>query len=835
MTLLISNCLFSQDTIQDQESVDTVNVNFKVPVDYNATDSMRFNIPLQKVYLYGNAHVTYDDIELDASYIEFDFSTKIAIAKFSTDSLGEVIGKPVFQENGDEFTMDSIRYNFDSKKGIIYNVRTEQAEGYLTSAIVKKQANDHVHVSKGKYTTCDLEEPHFYFKLSKAVVIPDDKIISGPLNLWIADIPTPLGLPFGYFPNKKGGTNGIVIPTYGNSPTLGYFLQGFGYYHHFGDKFNTQVLGDIYSRGSWGVKNISSYKKRYKYNGNFNFQYTKLRISEPEFPDFSTSSEFFIRWSHGQDPKANPGSRFNANVNLGSINNFANNFNSSSTDYLSNTFNSNVRWNKTFSNSPLSMSINMRHTQNTLTEIVNLTLPEANINQSRIYPLKRFGKSKSKLIRNLTQNTGLSQSINIKNDISDSAKNFALDNIDELAKGMNNGMRHNANLNTSVKLGPFTFNPSARYTGRYYLQYISKVFNSSDSSIITETISKPRGAHEASFSTSLNTKIYGMYGFAGFLRGRRESEIRHVLTPTVNFTYTPNFSTDINFGTNGEFGSYSPFELGIYGKPSNSESRVVSLALINSLDMKLWAQNDTTEIEDRTKKKVKIIENATLSSSYDFMRDSFNLANISFAGRTRIFKSLNLNFRANLDPYSYNDGSRNTEFRWNTEQKIGTITSTNLALSYTLKSKQSSGNKNLENVSQDQQDQLASISEAYVDFTIPWQMNVSYNLTSNRSNINASNDTTILSQTIRLNGDVGLTKKWRIGVNTGFDFKSKDFNYTTVSIYRDMHCWEGQFNWIPFGSRKSYTLTINVKASILKDLRIQRKRAWYDNAFGENL
>ena len=316
--LLIINSSYSQTSELDSNQVDTVAVNFDAPVEYNAEDSMIFDIPLQQVYLFGKAHVTYGEIQLDADYIEFNFDTKTALAKYTLDSVGKKIGKPLFIESGDQYEMDSIRYNFDTQKGIIYNVRTEQAEGFLTSEVVKKQPNDHVHVSKGKYTTCDLEDPHFYFKLSKAIVIPDDKIVSGPLNLWIADIPTPLGLPFGYFPNKKGGTNGIVIPTYGNSPSLGYFLQGLGYYHHFGGKFDTQLLGDIYSRGSWGLRNITRYKKRYKFNGTFNVQYSNLRISEPEFPDYSKTSQFFIRWSHNQDPKATPGSRFTANVNLGS-------------------------------------------------------------------------------------------------------------------------------------------------------------------------------------------------------------------------------------------------------------------------------------------------------------------------------------------------------------------------------------------------------------------------------------------------------------------------------------------------------------------------------------
>jgi len=248
--------------------------------------------------------------------------------------------------------------------------------------------------------------------------------------------------------------------------------------------------------------------------------------------------------------------------------------------------------------------------------------------------------------------------------------------------------------------------------------------------------------------------------------------------------------------------------------------------------MKLWAQNDTTSIEKRKKKKIKIIENATIGASYDLMRDSMNLSNFSISGRTRLFKSLSLNFRAVIDPYSYDNGNRIDQFRWNNDDgKIATLTSSNLALSYRLKSKKTVGSKNLKNVTEDQQDEFDALSDEFVDFTIPWSVNISYNLVTNRTLINTEDDSTSFTQSIRVSGDIGLTKKWKIGINTGFDFKARDFNYTTVSIYRDMHCWEGSFNWVPFGTRKSYTLTINVKAALLKDLRIQRKRAWYDNVY----
>lgn len=827
--------LISPNIAFAQPAPDTVSApqELKEKVLYHAEDSMIFDIPNQKVYLYGNAHLDYDETTLDASFISFDFSTQSALAKYTLDSNGNKVGRPLLSLDGEEYRMDSVLYESQTKKAIIYNVRTEQGGGYIHAAKLKKHQNNDVHISGGRFTTCNLEHPHFYFRLSKAIVKPDDKIVSGPLNLWIADIPTPLGLPFGFFPNKKGGANGIVIPTYGNSPQLGYFLQNGGYYLRFGETFDTQILGDIYSRGSWGLRNVSRYKKRYKYTGNFNVSFTQLRYSDPEFPDFSRSNEFFVRWNHSQDAKARPGNRFSAALNLGSINNFRNNFNTSDNDYLSNTFNSNISWNKTWKNAPFNLSVNLRHNQNTLTEIVSVTLPEVNLNMNRIYPFRKLGSKnpKSKLLRNLKNNTGISYSANLKNEVTENEKLFNFTRLDELSKKMRNGVRHTVAATTSLKAGPFTINPVFNATERWYLQTIEKSYSVADTAIVTDTLRGFRDAYDHRFSMGITTKLYGNYGFAGFLRGKREAQIRHVLTPTLSFSYRPSFDSNIKVSLDdGTTEEYSPFNIGIYGMPNASESGSIGLNLQNTLDMKYRPQKDTAFINKD--KKITLIENFSLRGSYDLVKDSMNLSNIQLAARTKIFKNMRIIGSMTLDPYTYTStGKRLKQYALVTGNGLGRVTSSTLALSYRFSSKQRKGNVNTNNIDKDELEEIERNRENYFDFNLPWAININYNLNARKSFVNAT-DTTILTQTVRVDGDISITPKWGINIGTGFDFNEKDFTYTTVRILRDMHCWQGRFEWIPFGARKSYMLTVSVKASILQDLKLQRRRSWYDNAFG---
>ena len=446
--MLIPNLFIGQNQV---DSTIEVKSELDSPINYSSVDSIVMNMEHQKAYLYNKAHVDYGEIVLDACFIEFDFKTKEVFAKLCIDSLGKKTGIPSLTDGTTETISDSLRFNFETKRGITYQVKLQEGESYIHGEKVKRQQNGDIHINTALYTTCNLDHPHYYFKLRKAIIKPDDKIVSGPINLFIADVPTPLGLPFAFFPNKKDkSANGIIIPTYGESQALGFYLLGGGYYHKFkNNKLSTSLLGDIYSKGSWGVINNTSYKVKYKYNGNIQLNYRMIKQGEKEFEDYSSSNEFFIKWSHSQDPKANPGTTFRANINAGTTTNFQNDYNPiSANNYLTNTFNSNIAWSKQFKGKISSnLNVNLRHNQNSTTDMVTFTLPEATYNINRFYPFKMLRKNpKNKnFIDEFINQTNVNYNVNFKNETTDSVSNISLNNIGGLMSNSRYGMKHNIN------------------------------------------------------------------------------------------------------------------------------------------------------------------------------------------------------------------------------------------------------------------------------------------------------------------------------------------------------------------------------------------------------
>ncbi len=815
----------------DTIAVDTLKIDqpkdkpLKARVIHNSADSSYFDLIEQKMYLYGEAMVEYEDNILKANYIEFSFKDKIVFAEVGKDSLGNEIGKPDFTGDGQNFKGSSINYNFETKKGVIKDVVTQEGDGTLHGKTIKKHANDHVHVKDGKYTTCEHEDPHFYLKLSKAIVIPNDKIVSGPGYLVVGDVPTPLFIPFGYFPNKRGKAAGILIPEPGESPTLGFYLINGGYYVPIGDKVDMQIRGDFYSRGSWGLKNFVRYKNIYRYNGDVNVSYSILKQSDPEFPDFSLIKNFFVNWRHNQDPKARPNSKFSANVNVGTNTNFRNNFNSTTNNYLTNTFQSNIAYTKTWAGKPYSLSTNLRHSQNTQSRIVNATLPEMAFNVSRIYPLA-FLRQENVGSKKWFEKIGLSYNTNFKNEISVADTLINMNNLSNLTGKFRNGLKHSATANTSMKfLKYFTLTPAFNYTERWYVQTIEKNWDDELQTTITDTLSGFKTARDYSISANVTTKYYMTYQYK---KGPIQA-IRHVFTPNVGFTYIPDLSSEVEYTINDTtldaptVGTYSPFDQGIYGKPNANEAGLVTFNFINNLEMKVRTPKDTASAS----KKVRLIENFNFSSSYDLFKDSLNWSNVRLNARTKLFKNLNLNYTGTLNPYAFDSlGNNINTSMWKQSKKLGTITNSTFALGWMLKSP-GSGTKESNKGTQEELDAINANPNAYVDFNIPWSLNINYNIRLNRSFANGI-DTTTITQSLTFNGDFNLTKYWKIGVNSGYDFETKDLTYTQVNIYRDLHCWELRFNWIPFGFRKSYGVTLSVKSPLLQDLKLQRKRAWYD-------
>ena len=819
-----SNILSNTNIIKEQKS----EYSLESVVEYQSFDSISFDIPEQKISLYKNAEIRYEDIILKSDFVEIFLKHSILFAKGLPDSTGKIKGKPDFTQSNDHFTAETLKYNFKTRKGYITDIITEQGDGFIQGAVVKKLPDNSALFKNGIYTTCNNHQcPHFYIHLSRAKMIPDDKIVTGPAYLVIEDVPTPLAIPFGFFPIKKGRSSGIIIPSYGESANRGFFLENGGYYFAINDYVDLILKGDIYSRGSWAIKTNSSYNKRYKYSGNININYAENYFGERELPDFQCNRDFFVKWSHNQDTRARPNSRFSANVNAGSSS--YNNYNPSSTsDYLSNTFQSNVSYQTTIAGK-YNFSANLRHSQNTLTKQVDLNLPEIAFSTNRFYPLqkkKQIGKKK------WYENTSLSYSMNAQNRISSPDSLLFSNNT---LKRMQNGVQHTIPVSNSFKLFKyFTLNTVFNYNEKWYFQTINKSwYNNLDTAFLKiDTISGFKAARDFNLNFALNTRLYGMYKF----NKSPVKAIRHVLTPSLAFSWRPDFS-NYKYGNykyalygTGQTVRYSIFENGIYGYPPSGRSGSVNLALANNLEMKVRSNKDSIS----GLKKVILIENLTLAISYDIAKDSLNWSDLSVSGKTRLFKNLDIRYAGLWSPYAKDSCGRtiNTTI-WDASGKKRLFehksTDWYFTLRWNLSSKNTKSKKKPENADEYELAQIQKNPDAYIDFDNPWNINIDYNFRySNIADFAAKGKQKKIVQTFSCSGDFNLTSKWKVGFTSGYDFEANKISYTSIDIYRDLHCWEMIFNWIPTGFRKSYNFTIRVKSTVLQDLKLTKKTDWRD-------
>jgi len=812
-------------------------------VDYKAKDSTIFDLVNKKVFLYGDAVIDYDDINLKAAYIEIDFEKNEVYATGMPDSTGKEAGIPVFKQAEQTFKSHIMRYNYKSKKGFINKVITEDGNGYLHGETVKKMGNDEINISRGSYTTCDLEEhPHFEFRYNKSKVIPKKRIVTGPAYLVIEDVPTPLMIPFGWFPNKQGQRSGIILPTYGESPDRGFYFEGGGYYLYISDYLDFKVVGDIYTLGSWAVKPSFRYKKRYKYSGSANFTYAINIQGVKEAPNYNRKRDFALRWSHRQDPKARPRSTFTADVNI--VSSSLSRYNPSSTqDYLSNTFRSSVAYQTSFGGKYF-LTINAAHDQNTLTKIVNVTLPELTFSVNRFTPFnsrKRVGPNR------WYHNISMSYNLNARNTVT------AADSViltTEALDLMKNGIKHAFPISSPVKLLKyFNWTNSISLNDRMYFESYRKSW--SNDTLITEidtvvgylsldTINGFNNLFDYSFSSSLSTKVYGMVEF-----GKKfpVNAIRHVLTPTVSFSYRPDFGTDFwNYygsyvDTTGKEVPYSKYEGAIYGAPLSGKSGMISFSFLNNLEMKVRSQKDTIT----GTKKVGLLDNFSINFSYDFAKDSLNWSPLSLSGRTRLFKNIDISYRSEFDPYILDStGTKNlNQTEWSVNHRLLRLKQTNWAVSLNWRINSKDLKKKEDKIVQTpavgteaEMEEINLNPDDYIDWSIPWDLTLSYSFSYNA--VHKYPDyvyerTETIIQTLGVSGNVSITPKWKIGIMTGWDFEAKDLSYTSINIYRDLHCWEMRFNWIPTGARKSWNFTINAKASLLQDLKLNKKKDFRDN------
>ncbi len=808
------------DTSKNVKTV-KLGTTLKDIVIYSAQDSMFFDLIAQKVFLYDSAAVDYTDVSLRADYIEIDFKNSVVSAEGKKDSTNKYIEKAMITQADQTFYGEKLSFNFETGKGKVSEVNTEQGGGFLLAETVKKDTGSVIYGYRGQFTTCDLDHPHYAIRAKKMKIIQNDKIITGPAYLEIADVPTPLAVPFGFFPNKKGRKSGILIPSYGESPTLGFFLKDGGYYWGASDRFDMSLRGDIYSKGSWGAKLYTNYKVRYKYSGSVNLKYARILTGDRELPTTRViRNDFFINWYHTQDPKFNPSIRFSANVNAGSST--YNSINSDRpSDYLSSIFNSNVSASKSFKIGVL--SANLRHSQNTITHNVDMTIPQIAFSVNRFYPFKNSKNPSNKWYDKI----GVSYSSEFQNNLNVGDSLFRKEYRPLLKDNFRNGIRQSLPIATSFNvLKHFTLTPALSFNSVTQFRTINKTWNADSNRIEIDTVNGTRMNFDWSASLTLSTRMFGMY----YMNGSRFSVIRHTLTPNISFTYMPDF-TDSKYGfyktvqnnSSGSTEKYSVFEGGIYGSSPQGKLGTIGFGLLNSFEGKRRLKpTDSTGIAQR----VSLIDALNGGFSYNLIADHFNWSYLNAGLRMKLFKKIDFSAAVIGDPYKMSaEGIRIERFEWRDKKRIARLTGANLSIGTSLrKGGISATNERTSSRGTDAElNMINSNPNAYVDFNIPWSLNLSFILNYSKPLLNET-----FTQSMHIGGDLNVTPKWKVGFDSNYDLQRGQFSYASINCYRDLHCWELQFNWIPFGIRQSYNITLNVKSAVLQDLKLNRKRDWYD-------
>ena len=840
----------STDTLQVNDSIPPPKSDIETTINYTARDSIRASIDNKMIWLYGEAKIVYGLIELEAEEIIIDYANTTITAQGIRDSLGNRIGYPLFKNGAELYETKGIIYNFKTKRARIIEVVTQQGEGYLHSDAAFKNDKNEILSVRNSYTTCNLEHPHFRIRATKTKAIPNDKIVAGPFYLEFNDIPLPAGFLFGMFPAQRESKSGILFPSYGEERRRGFNLRNGGYFFDISEYVKLAVTGDIYSKGGHAVNVLSNYMKRYRYNGNVNFGYSKNRLGQ-NVEDREVSNDFRLTWSHS--PQSKGTGRFAASVNAAtSTFNKNNNLMYGSPNELytnrlsqiSTKLNSNVSYNKRFSGTPFSAGVNLSHSQDLRTRLVDLPLPNLTVNMTNIYPFQRKGKTSS--LDNFSLGYAMTATNRITNNIgrvspdakTDSIAEFNFQNLPLFFENAKKGIRHSMPLSYSFKfLKYFTMSPSVNYEEKWYFERLNWYKSAADSLFYSDTTRIFNRVSNYSFSAGLNTRIYGMYFFKN--KNSKIKAIRHIINPSISFGYTPDFTKNTNYfqtltDKSGRIVYKERHQGFVYGSSTYGRAGSIGFNIGNNLEMKVKGAKDTVE------RKVMLLNNLSLGSSYNLMADSFKLAPIGISANTNILdNTININLAATVDPYNY--VSSKNEAGVVTERKmdayawmggsLGRITSATLALNSNLNPKKRAKDKTTRekiseaDIPENDKQYMLQNPNAYVDFDIPWSVNLGYNLNYGH----ALNQRPSVTQTVQLSGDLSISEKWKVTYSSGYHFESKEFTQTNLGMSRELHCWQMNLTWVPFGRFQSYNFTIQVKASILQDLKLERRKPFLDN------
>ena len=820
---------YSQDSlfVQKQDSLDLKKNKKKAVldarIDYSAEDSLTFFLDNKDVFLYNKAKIDYDKMKLESGFMTVNFDTKTLFAEGVKDSTDTIAQAPIFKEGNAEYKSKELKYNFDTKQGLISNVFTKESDGYLHGEKVKKKDDRTMYISSGMFTTCDNEDhPHFGISFSKAKAITDDKIVTGPAWFSLMEIPLPVGIPFAYFPFTDGKKSGFLMPSYGNAANRGYYLRNIGWYFAINDYIDLALRGDIYTNLSYALNISSSYVKRYKYRGSIEFRYEDNHTGLKNTPSYSSSSDFKFRWTHSQEAKSHPYRTFSANVNL--VSSKFNQYTTNVSDYFNNTTTSSIAFSTRFG-SAWSFTANLGESYNINSGAISLDLPSMTLSSIQFYP---FRKKKSSGKRKWYEDISFSYRANLINTID---TYDSLLTSSDLIKNFRNGIMHSIPISSNVKiLKHLNWTNSISYTERWYTNSLSKTYNPETDLIDKDTIYGFIANRNANFTSSINTRLYGMFTFKkGFIKA-----VRHVINPSISFNYTPDFSEpslgfyDFYTDKEGKRVYYSKTENGVFGSPPQGASGVISFSLGNNLEMKVPDKNDTVE----GMRKIVLLEAFNISSGYDLARDSVNWQPLRLTARTTLFKKLLINFSAAYTPYVLDsNGVLTNQLLWDKERRLFKKQNSQwtLNMSWNLNSKadHSQTTGDYHSPTEMQYSPFSNPNEIlseHVDFSIPWNLTLGVNYSRLSSYIvSIAGYQTNQSATLTARGDLNLTEKWKIGFSSGYDFINKDFTYTSIDFYRDLHCWEMRMNWIPFGPRQGWNFSISVKAPMLQDLKYEKR------------
>ncbi|GJH41469.1 organic solvent tolerance protein OstA [Capnocytophaga sp. HP1101] len=809
-------------------------------VKYKAKDSIVFNKVKNEIILYNETNVQYTDIDITAGIDVINYEKGEVYAGRLKDSVGEYSQHPVFKQGSDVIEPDSIRFNYRNQKAIIRNAYTKQDENNIKGEIIKKENDSTYFMRNAIITTAeDLDDPDYYIKVRKAKFVPKKKIIAGFSNMYIVDIPTPLAIPFAYYPMVSGRSSGLIFPTFGEVNNRGYFLQNIGYYFVISDNFDLSLTGDYYTNGSYGLRAQSAYVKRYKYSGSFNLSFENNIYSMRGLPDYSGSRMYNIQWSHSKDGKANPNSNFSASVNLSSNSRYyQESYNQANTsNFLNNTMMSSISYSKTFPAYPsINLSLSASHSQNTNTKSIDMTLPSMRASMERIYPFAREGQAKKGLIKSLN----FQYSMQADNRFSTYDSLFFTKKMFDEAR---NGVRHSIPVSTTAKLFKYVtlgLNSSVNETWQFKT-IRRKDFNSNTGKVGIDTLSGFDRFMTYNLGASLGTTIYGTFRFG---KNAKIQAIRHVMRPSVSYGYNPSFDQYYDYYISDAYGNraqYTRFEGGVYGTPSLGESQSIGFSLANTFEAKV-RQKDSTDAET---KKVMLLNSLNFSSNYNVITKQFSPLNVT--GGTSFFNGkLGVNFGATLNPYAIDNNGRQME-KWNIDNggSLFRLTNANISTNYSFSNKDKKDknkDKQTGTVAGGRTDDLFGSSKplsevqdmdkplregedkeekkTFYKAAIPWDITLAHSLTYS----NQARESRIANNSLMFSGNVSLTPKWQVGLSSGYDFVNQGFTYTQLRFERDLSSFRMSFQFTPFGYRSSWYFFIGIKASMLSDLKWEKNR-----------